>query len=52
MIVWICTDMEITIEWAWSGMADVRAVLPGVERVNARTTRWRLDDVRDVYRYN
>jgi D-amino peptidase len=41
--------IEITIEWAWSGRAEVFAAVSGVERINARTTRWKINDLRDVY---
>lgn len=41
--------IEITIEWAWSGMADQFARVAGVERLNARTIRWRIGDARDIY---
>jgi D-amino peptidase len=42
---------EIAIEWAWSGKADEFARHPGVERVDARTIRWRIRDARDVYSF-
>lgn len=41
--------IEITVEWAWSGKADPLARVPGVERVEARTVRWKIGDARDVF---
>ncbi len=41
--------IEVTIEWAYSGLADDYARWDGVERVDARTVRWVMKDARDVY---
>lgn len=43
------TPIVVRSEWAWSEWADRFAKVPGVERVDARTVRWRLEDARDVY---
>ncbi len=41
--------IKITVEWAWSGMADPFARVPGVERLDARTIRWKIGDPRDIH---
>lgn len=41
--------IEITVEWAWSGKADQLARGKNVERLNARTTRWHIQDPRDIH---
>ena len=40
---------EIAVEYAWSGLADVVAVIPGVRRVDARTVAWTITDSRYIY---
>lgn len=40
---------EVGVEFAWSGLADAAAKVPGVSRPHARTLRWRIDDPRDIY---
>jgi len=41
--------VTVEIEWAWSEIADGVAKSPGVERVDARTARWKAYDGRDIY---
>lgn len=41
--------IEIAVEWAWSGMADPIARVPGVRRAHARITSWTIHDARDVF---
>lgn len=41
--------VTVETELAWTGLADESAGFPGVERPAARTLRWRLSDVRDIY---
>ena len=41
--------IEVTVEWAWSGKADQVARGKGVERLDARTTRWHILDPRDIH---
>lgn len=45
----VSAPIEVTTEWAWSELADKLAVVPGVQRINARTVRWRIADPRDIY---
>ena len=48
--VWrMALPIEITIEWAWSAWADRFSRIPGVQRLNARTVRWKIGDARDIY---
>jgi D-amino peptidase len=44
--------VEVTVEWAWSGGADAAAAVKGVERVDARTVRWKINDPRDIYSWH
>lgn len=41
--------VEITVEFAWSGMADELAIIPGVRRNHARIVSWTINDVKDIY---
>lgn len=41
--------IEITLELAYTGAADAIAWKKGVERLNARTVRWRIDSAREIY---
>lgn len=39
---------EISIEWAWSGLADLQCEIPGTRRVGAREVVWMVADARDI----
>ncbi len=41
--------VEVSVEWAWSELADRMDGHPGVRRVDARTVAWTLTDQRDIY---
>ena len=41
--------LEITVDWTSNEFADQCDGLPGVERPEPRTTRWRIYAARDVY---
>lgn len=41
--------IEITLEFAWSGIADEVASRPRVQRVNARTVRQFISDPRNIF---
>ena len=41
--------LEIAVEFAWSGLADELASVPGVHRVHARTVSWVIEDLKDIY---
>jgi D-amino peptidase len=43
------TPVRVSIEYAWTGLADGPATIPGVRRLHARTVEWRIADQRDVY---
>lgn len=43
--------VTVAVEYAWSGLADEIAPVPGVSRVDARTVAWRLSDARFVYNW-
>lgn len=43
--------IEIAVEWAWSGLADDCARIPGVRRVDARTVAWHITCSQDIYRW-
>jgi D-amino peptidase len=45
----LASPSEVTIEWAWSELADEMAARPGVRRPHARTTSWTMTDQRDIY---
>lgn len=40
---------EVSLEWAWSELADTMAVIPGGRRPHARTVAWTLSNQRDIY---
>jgi D-amino peptidase len=42
---------SIGVEYAWSGLADALATVPGVRRIDARTVTWRIDDARFIYNW-
>lgn len=41
--------VEVTLECAWSGLADQFAVVPGVRRLHARIVSWKVHDPRYIY---
>ncbi len=41
--------LEITVEFAWSALADELAAIPGVCRDHARTVSWKIEDPKDIY---
>lgn len=41
--------LEITVEFAWSALADQFATFPGVRRDHARSVSWRINDPKDIY---
>lgn len=43
--------IEISVEYAWSELADNLASVPGVNRVDARTCSWKIDSALDVYNW-
>lgn len=43
------TPLEITVDWTSNEFADQYDGLPGVERPQPRTTRWRISQARDIY---
>ncbi|MCS6949076.1 MAG: M55 family metallopeptidase [Armatimonadota bacterium] len=43
--------IEVSVEWAYSGLADYRAQFAGVQRVDARTVAWKIYDQRDIYTF-
>jgi len=45
------TPIEVSVEWAYSGLADERARFAGVQRVDARTVAWKIHDPRDIYMF-
>ncbi len=45
------TPIEITVEFAWSALADEMAAIPGVTRRHARTVSWRITDPRFIYNW-
>ena len=40
---------DVSVEFAWSGLADPIARVDGVSRPHARTVQWRITDPRDIY---
>jgi D-amino peptidase len=42
---------EISVEYAWSGLADRIATVPGVRRPHARTVEWTIADPRFIYNW-
>jgi D-amino peptidase len=47
----VSTPIEVSVEWAYSGLADYRAQFAGVRRVDARTVAWKIEDPRDIYMF-
>lgn len=45
------TPIEITVEYAWSALADRIAAMPGVRRLHARTVSWKINDPRFIYNW-
>jgi D-amino peptidase len=43
--------IEITVEYAWSALADRLASIPGVRRPHARTVSWKISDPRYIYNW-
>jgi D-aminopeptidase len=43
--------VEISVEYAWSALADQVATVPGVRRPNARTVSWPIADPRFIYNW-
>jgi len=43
--------VEISVEYAWSGLADTLAAVPGVRRPHARTVAWTLPDPHFIYNF-
>ncbi|MGH7997288.1 MAG: M55 family metallopeptidase, partial [Opitutaceae bacterium] len=41
--------IEVTVECAWSGLADAYAKIPGVRRRDARSVCWKVHDPRYIY---
>lgn len=42
---------EVSVEYAWSGLADAVAAIPGVRRLQARTVAWTITDPRFIYNW-
>ncbi|MCW5549051.1 MAG: M55 family metallopeptidase [Opitutaceae bacterium] len=42
---------EVTVEYAWSELADRLAAVPGVRRPQARTAAWKIPDPRFIYNW-
>ena len=45
------SPIEITVEYAWSALADKLAAVPGVRRLHARTVSWKISDPRFIYNW-
>lgn len=45
------TPIEVCVEWAYSGPADIQAQFAGVRRLDARTVAWHIADPRDIYTF-
>ncbi|HNC23307.1 MAG TPA: M55 family metallopeptidase, partial [Opitutaceae bacterium] len=43
--------VEVTVEYAWSALADRLAAVPGVRRLHARTVAWTIPDGRWIYNW-
>ncbi|MEJ5250978.1 MAG: M55 family metallopeptidase [Chthonomonadetes bacterium] len=43
--------VDVSVEWAYSGLADRYAGFAGVQRVDARTVAWKIHDPRDIYMF-
>ena len=42
---------EVSVEYAWSALADTVAAIPGVRRPHARTVAWNITDPRFIYNW-
>ena len=42
---------EVSVEYAWSALADPIAAIPGVRRPHARTVAWTITDPRFIYNW-
>ena len=42
---------EVSVEYAWSALADTVAAIPGVRRPHARTVAWKIADPRFIYNW-
>lgn len=42
---------EVSVEYAWSALADSVAAIPGVRRPHARTVAWKITDPRFIYNW-
>jgi len=42
---------EVSVEYAWSALADTVAAIPGVRRPHARTVAWNIADPRFIYNW-
>ena len=42
---------EVSVEYAWSALADTVAAIPGVRRPHARTVAWKISDPRFIYNW-
>lgn len=42
---------EVSVEFAFSGLADPLAAIPGVRRPHARTVAWHIPDARFIYNW-
>lgn len=50
--VWqLPAPIEVTVEYAWSALADRLAAVPGVSRPHARTVSWTIPDGRWIYNW-
>ncbi|MCB1104736.1 MAG: M55 family metallopeptidase [Cephaloticoccus sp.] len=43
--------ISVSVEYAYSALADERAVIPGVRRPHARTVEWTIPDARFIYNW-
>lgn len=43
--------ISISVEYAYSALADARAAIPGVRRPHARTVEWTIADARFIYNW-
>jgi D-aminopeptidase len=42
---------EVSVEYAWSALADTVAAIPGVRRPHVRTVAWTIPDPRFIYNW-
>ena len=50
--VWrLPSPIEVTVEYAWSALADRLAAVPGVRRSHARVVSWTIPDGRWIYNW-